>query len=47
MEETDILCFVHHADFKTKTILFIVCGSYLHISLAVKQCGKLSLDVLV
>lgn len=47
MEETNTLCFVCCADFKTKTILFIVHGSYLPISLAVKQCGKFSLDVLV
>lgn len=47
MEETDTLCVMMFADFETKTILFIVHGTYLHISLAVKQCGKLSLDLLI
>ena len=47
MEETSTLCVMMFADFKTETILFIVHGGYLHVSLAVKQRGKLSLDVLM
>lgn len=47
MEETNTLCVTMFADFETKTILFIVHGTYLHVSLAVKQRGKLSLDVLM